>query len=115
MVTPKEVQLRVSNLSMAFGGIQALMDVSLEVEKGDIFSIIGPNGAGKTVLLNCINGLYHPKKAKLNSKGKTSLDRDPIRGQGWESQGRSKSLNSLKGRPCSITYGSVDIFISNQG
>ena len=70
MVTPKEVQLRVSNLSMAFGGIQALMDVSLEVEKGDIFSIIGPNGAGKTVLLNCINGLYHPQKGQIEFQGK---------------------------------------------
>ncbi|MGB7573250.1 MAG: ABC transporter ATP-binding protein [Thermodesulfobacteriota bacterium] len=70
MVTPKEVQLRVSNLSMAFGGIQALMDVSLEVEKGEIFSIIGPNGAGKTVLLNCINGLYHPQKGQIEFQGK---------------------------------------------
>jgi branched-chain amino acid transport system ATP-binding protein len=70
MVTPKEVQLRVSNLSMAFGGIQALMDVSLEVEKGEIFSIIGPNGAGKTVLLNCINGLYHPQRGQIEFQGK---------------------------------------------
>ena len=70
MVTPKEVQLRVSNLSMAFGGIQALMDVSLEVKKGEIFSIIGPNGAGKTVLLNCINGLYHPQKGQIEFRRK---------------------------------------------
>ena len=70
MVTPKEVQLRVRNLSMAFGGIQALMDVSLEVKKGEIFSIIGPNGAGKTVLLNCINGLYHPQRGQIEFQGK---------------------------------------------
>ena len=65
MVTPKEVQLKVSNLYMAFGGVQALWEVSLEVKKGEIFSIIGPNGAGKTVLLNCINGLYHPQKGQI--------------------------------------------------
>jgi branched-chain amino acid transport system ATP-binding protein len=70
MATPKEVQLRVKNLCMAFGGIQALMDVSLEVKKGEIFSIIGPNGAGKTVLLNCINGLYHPQKGQIEFEGK---------------------------------------------
>jgi len=70
MIAPKEVQLRVKNLSMAFGGIQALMDVSLDVKKGEIFSIIGPNGAGKTVLLNCINGLYHPQEGQIEFTGK---------------------------------------------
>jgi branched-chain amino acid transport system ATP-binding protein len=70
MAVTKEVQLQVKNLFMAFGGIQALMDVSLEVKKGEIFSIIGPNGAGKTVLLNCINGLYHPQRGKIEFEGK---------------------------------------------
>ena len=60
MAVTDEVQLQVKNIYMAFGGVQALMDISLEVKKGEIFSVIGPNGAGKTVLLNCINGLYHP-------------------------------------------------------
>jgi branched-chain amino acid transport system ATP-binding protein len=67
-VTP-EVQLKVSNLNMAFGGVQALWEVSFEVKKGEIFSIIGPNGAGKTVLLNCINGLYHPQKGQIFFEG----------------------------------------------
>jgi branched-chain amino acid transport system ATP-binding protein len=70
MVVAKEVQLQVKNLYMAFGGIQALMDVTLEVKKGEIFSIIGPNGAGKTVLLNCINGLYHPQRGQIEFEGK---------------------------------------------
>src|SRR4030065_893059 len=70
MAVTNEVQLQVRNLFMAFGGIQALMDVSLEVKKGEIFSIIGPNGAGKTVLLNCINGLYHPQKGHIEFEGK---------------------------------------------
>jgi len=70
MVAVKEVQLEVKNLYMAFGGIQALTDVTLEVKKGEIFSIIGPNGAGKTVLLNCINGLYHPQRGQIEFEGR---------------------------------------------
>ena len=70
MAVTNEVQLKVNNLNMAFGGVQALMGVSFEVKKGEIFSIIGPNGAGKTVLLNCINGLYHPQKGQIYFEGK---------------------------------------------
>jgi branched-chain amino acid transport system ATP-binding protein len=70
MAVTNEVQLKVNNLHMAFGGVQALMGVSFEVKRGEIFSIIGPNGAGKTVLLNCINGLYHPQKGKVEFEGK---------------------------------------------
>ena len=70
MAVTKEVQLKVNNIRMAFGGVQALLDVSFEVKKGEIFSIIGPNGAGKTVFLNCINGLYHPQRGKIEFEGK---------------------------------------------
>jgi branched-chain amino acid transport system ATP-binding protein len=70
MAVTKEVQLKVHNIFMAFGGVQALMDISFEVKKGEIFSVIGPNGAGKTVLLNCINGLYHPQKGQIYFEGK---------------------------------------------
>jgi branched-chain amino acid transport system ATP-binding protein len=70
MASRAEIQLRVQNLSIAFGGVQALMNVSLDVKKGEIFSIIGPNGAGKTVLLNCINGLYHPQEGSIDFEGR---------------------------------------------
>jgi len=70
MAVTDEIQLRVDHIYMAFGGVQALMDISLEVKKGEIFSVIGPNGAGKTVLLNCINGLYHPQRGKIHFEGK---------------------------------------------
>jgi branched-chain amino acid transport system ATP-binding protein len=70
MAVTNEVQLKVDHIFMAFGGVQALMDISLEVKKGEIFSVIGPNGAGKTVLLNCINGLYHPQKGNIYFGGK---------------------------------------------
>jgi len=70
MAVTQEVQLQVKDIYMAFGGVQALMGVSLEVKKGEIFSIIGPNGAGKTVLLNCINGLYRPQRGNIEFEGK---------------------------------------------
>ena len=52
--------LSLKNISVQFGGIKALSDVSFEVEKNTLFSIIGPNGAGKTTLLNVISGRYKP-------------------------------------------------------
>lgn len=77
MAVTNEVQLKVNDLHMAFGGVQALMSVSFEVKKGEIFSIIGPNGAGKTVLLNCVNGLYHPQKGKIYFEGKEITNLKP--------------------------------------
>ena len=79
MALTNDVQLKVQTLHMAFGGVQALMGVSFEVKKGEIFSIIGPNGAGKTVLLNCINGLYHPQRGKIEFEGKDITNLKPYR------------------------------------
>lgn len=66
---PEQISLEVDDLSIAFGGVQALAGVSLQVKSGEIFSIIGPNGAGKTVLLNCINGLYRPSAGRIEFEG----------------------------------------------
>ena len=57
--------LELKNISVQFGGIKALNDVSFKVEKNALFSIIGPNGAGKTSLLNVISGRYKPKNGQL--------------------------------------------------
>jgi len=59
------LQLEVANVSLRFGGVQALEDVSLAVHQGDIHAVIGPNGAGKTSLLNCISALYHPRAGSI--------------------------------------------------
>ncbi|MEI7448929.1 MAG: ABC transporter ATP-binding protein [Desulfomonile sp.] len=64
-----EVILEAQNVFLSFHGVAALTNVSFKVRKGEIFSIIGPNGAGKTCMMNCINGLYHPKKGSLIFKG----------------------------------------------
>ena len=65
----KEI-LRVENVSLAFGGVMALTDVSFEVYEGEIFSIIGPNGAGKSSMFNVISGFYKPLKGRVIFKGK---------------------------------------------
>ncbi len=57
--------LTVSDLTLTFGGLKALSEVSLTVDPGQITSIIGPNGAGKTSLLNCISGFYHPTAGEI--------------------------------------------------
>jgi branched-chain amino acid transport system ATP-binding protein len=59
------VQLKVERVSLNFGGVRALSEVSLEVASGELVSVIGPNGAGKTSLLNCISGFYHPTSGKI--------------------------------------------------
>ena len=65
-----EVLLELEDINMCFGRVGALAGVSLRVRKGEIYSVIGPNGAGKTVMMNCINGLYHPQKGNIYFKGK---------------------------------------------
>ncbi|MCP3875240.1 MAG: ABC transporter ATP-binding protein [Desulfobacteraceae bacterium] len=59
---------QVDNLSISFGGIKALQDISFTMNKGEIFSVIGPNGAGKTTLFNCISGLYKPDQGNIRFK-----------------------------------------------
>ncbi len=59
-------QLRVSNVTLTFGGLNALTSVDLVIDPGIITSIIGPNGAGKTSILNCISGFYHPTKGEIH-------------------------------------------------
>jgi len=62
-------QLSVENVTLSFGGINALNSVDIVVEPGELVSIIGPNGAGKTSLLNCISGFYHPTHGQITFEG----------------------------------------------
>jgi len=63
------VRIRIENLSLSFGGVKALNDVSLDIKENEILAIIGPNGAGKTCLLNCINGFYKPQNGEIYYEG----------------------------------------------
>ena len=67
-----EVLLSVENVSLSFGGVKAVSDVSFDIRKGEIRAIIGPNGAGKTSMLNVINGFYHPQHGRITYKGETA-------------------------------------------
>jgi branched-chain amino acid transport system ATP-binding protein len=67
----REALLSVEGVSLAFGGVKALTDVSFDVRKGEIRAIIGPNGAGKTSMLNVINGFYRPQHGRITFKGRT--------------------------------------------
>jgi branched-chain amino acid transport system ATP-binding protein len=69
-----EVLLKLSRICMDFGRVRVLLEVSLEVKRGEIHSIIGPNGAGKTVMLNCISGLYRPQEGDIFFKGRRIND-----------------------------------------
>jgi len=62
--------LEVNDISLRFGGVRALSNVTFDVKKGELFSIIGPNGAGKTSLLNCISGRYSPQEGSIKFNGK---------------------------------------------
>ena len=72
-------QLAISAVSKSFGGVQAVSNVSLDVEKGEILSVIGPNGAGKTTLLNCISGVFHPEKGTIRLEGTDLTHLSPSR------------------------------------
>ena len=69
MTTEGQVKLRIDSLSLSFGGVRALIDVSMDIRDNEILAIIGPNGAGKTALLNCINGFYKPQKGEIHYNG----------------------------------------------
>ncbi len=66
-----DVVLHVDNISLSFGAVRALIDVSIDIREREIFAMIGPNGAGKTSLLNVINGFYQPQQGTITFKGET--------------------------------------------
>jgi branched-chain amino acid transport system ATP-binding protein len=71
--------LEVREVSKAFGGVQAVTRVSLDVPEGEIVSVIGPNGAGKTSLLNMVSGFYHPDSGRILLAGRDVTDLAPSR------------------------------------
>ena len=69
--------LQVKNISKNFGGLQAINRLSLQVEKGQIFSVIGPNGAGKTTAINLITGVYSPTSGEMYFEGRRLSKKSP--------------------------------------
>jgi branched-chain amino acid transport system ATP-binding protein len=84
--------LNVENISLSFGGVKAITDVSFDVKKGEIRAIIGPNGAGKTSMLNVINGFYHPQQGSITFGG---VRRDQMRPYEAVGQGIARTFQNV--------------------
>jgi branched-chain amino acid transport system ATP-binding protein len=69
----------IENLSISFGGLKAVNNISFDVEKNEIFSIIGPNGSGKTTIFNLISGIYHPDAGAVLMEGENLVGKTPDR------------------------------------
>jgi branched-chain amino acid transport system ATP-binding protein len=87
-----DVVLDVNNVSLAFGGVKALENVSFDVREGEIRAIIGPIGAGKSSMLNVINGFYHPQDGEITYKGNT---RKQMRTHVAASQGIARTFQNI--------------------
>ena len=87
-----EVLLDVDNVSLSFGGVKALENVSFDVRESEIRAIIGPNGAGKSSMLNVINGFYHPQDGAITYKGKT---RKQMRTHDAAAQGIARTFQNI--------------------
>ena len=72
-----ESVLRLEHITMQFGGVVAVNDLSVEVNKGEIVALIGPNGAGKTTAFNCITGVYQPTNGRVSFLGETMVENHP--------------------------------------
>ena len=70
--------LDVRGLTLRFGGVTALDDVSFDVRRGELFAVIGPNGAGKTSIFNCLNGVYRPQAGSIRFKDTEVVGRRPV-------------------------------------
>jgi branched-chain amino acid transport system ATP-binding protein len=87
-----EILLKVDGISLYFGGLQAISDVSFDIRRGEIRAIIGPNGAGKTSMLNVINGFYHPQRGAITFKGRT---RQRMRPHDAAAQGIARTFQNV--------------------
>ncbi len=84
--------LDIRNVSLAFGGVRALTDVSFDVREHEIRAIIGPNGAGKSSMLNVINGVYHPQRGTITFQG---TQRSQMRPHDAAKQGIARTFQNI--------------------
>ena len=87
-----DVILNLENISLSFGGVKALTDISFNVREHEIRSIIGPNGAGKSSMLNVINGVYHPQEGKVSFHGEVRREMEPYTAA---SQGIARTFQNI--------------------
>ncbi len=70
MTSDNKVKIKIEDIYLSFGGVEALKGINIEIRNNEILAIIGPNGAGKTCVLNCINGFYKPQKGEIYFEGR---------------------------------------------
>ena len=109
--------LEATDVSIRFGGLQALTDVTLQVEEFEIVGLIGPNGAGKTTIFNCITGFYRPQRGRVRFKGEEVSDLPPHErsalgmGRTFQNVGLVKTEtvidNMLTAQHAAVEYGAV--------
>lgn len=106
-----ETMLNVENVTMQFGGVVAVNNLSLKVNKGEIVALIGPNGAGKTTAFNCITGVYEPTNGKIEFEGKPIITNHPrgkmkklYRGENADMYRHAKALSPT---PDKITHAGI--------
>ena len=98
--------LKLENLTMQFGGVVAVNNISLEVNKGEIVALIGPNGAGKTTAFNCITSVYEPTNGRISLNGDIIAENFP-RGKMkdlYKGENQGKYNKTVKLTPDRITY-----------
>ncbi len=86
------VLMEMRNITLRFGGVTAIKDISFDIRQGEIRAIIGPNGAGKTSMLNVINGFYHPQEGEIIFRGETRRRMRPYEAA---SQGISRTFQNV--------------------
>ncbi|MEM7221750.1 MAG: ABC transporter ATP-binding protein [Pseudomonadota bacterium] len=87
-----ETLLEVEGISLSFGGVKAISNVSFDIKEHEIRAIIGPNGAGKSSMLNVINGFYHPQEGRITYRGRT---RSQMRPHVAASQGIARTFQNI--------------------
>jgi branched-chain amino acid transport system ATP-binding protein len=87
-----DVVIDLQNISLRFGGVKALTDISFDVREHEIRAIIGPNGAGKSSMLNVINGVYHPQEGSITFRGKQRQKMEPYEAA---SQGIARTFQNI--------------------
>ena len=108
-MTTAETVLRLEDVTMQFGGVVAVDNLSLEVYKGEIVALIGPNGAGKTTAFNCVTGIYEPTNGRISLGGEVIAENHP-QGKmksGYKGQNQGRYTKVVKHTPDRITWRGV--------
>ena len=86
------VLMEMKNITLRFGGVVAIKDISFDIREGEIRAIIGPNGAGKSSMLNVINGFYHPQEGEVWFRGER---RPPMKPYEVARQGIARTFQNI--------------------